>query len=74
MSDFGVFGPNAIDRVQFFQKTEKILKYLRELAQDVEGEDREVLDRASEVITKLVHERMNQGEGFLKKIMETDDD
>lgn len=73
MSDFGVFGQNAINRVEFFRKTEKILKYLRELAQNVEGRDREILDQASDVITKLVDKKMNEGQEYLRKVMDSDD-
>jgi hypothetical protein len=43
----------------FFQKSEKILKYLKDIGKFLSWEERRVLDDAAGVITKLMDSKMN---------------
>ncbi|MHA1339910.1 MAG: hypothetical protein ACTSRZ_07085 [Promethearchaeota archaeon] len=66
MSDMGFFQQEGINRIVFIKKTEEVLKYLHEITKEAEGKDKEILDKASEIITKLAEQKMNINAHVLK--------
>jgi ribose 1,5-bisphosphokinase PhnN len=69
MSDMGVYNQNAIERIQFFKRSEQIQLYLRDLIRYAINEEKEVLNRASEVISNIVERVLNQYEEKYKDIL-----
>jgi hypothetical protein len=61
MADMGWMGGNdAIDRWNFFRKSEEIMKYLHEIQKYFTKEEQNVVEQALEVISNLVQRKMNE--------------
>ncbi len=60
MADLGVMGEEGAKRLKFFSKSKEILKFIAEIQKDINNSaDREILEKATDVITGLVNEMMN---------------
>ena len=60
MADLGVIGKNGAARLKFFSKSKEILKFIAEIQKNITNSaDREILEKATDVITGLVNEMMN---------------
>lgn len=61
MSDMGwIGGDHAIDRLTFFRKAEEILKYIHDIEKNFSWEDKAVLEKAGEIITNFINQKMNE--------------
>jgi hypothetical protein len=69
MSDMGVYNQNAIDRVQFFKRSEQILSYLNNIVKYAENDEKELLNKASETISSVVERVLNQYEEKYKDLI-----
>lgn len=69
MSDMGVYNQDAIERIQFFKRSEQIQAYLSNLIKYAVNEEKTVLNKASEVISIIVERVMNQYEEKYKEII-----
>ena len=60
MADLGVMGEEGAKRLKFFSKSKEILKFIADIQKDITNSaDREILEKATDVITGLVNEKMN---------------
>lgn len=65
----GVYNQDAIERIQFFKRSEQIQAYLSNLIKYAVNEEKTVLNKASEVISIIVERVMNQYEEKYKEII-----
>jgi len=60
MADLGVVGKNGVERLKFFSKSKEILKFIADIQKYITNStDREILEKATNVITDRVNEMMN---------------
>jgi len=74
MSDMGVIGRSGIDRIEFFRKSEEILRYLNDIVKYGDPQEKDILSPASETLAGLVDRILNQYEPELKRMLESDFD
>ena len=60
MPDLGVIGSKGSERLKFFSKSKEILKFIADIQKNITNStDREILEKATDVITGLVNQLMN---------------
>ena len=60
MADLGVMGEEGALRLIFFSKSRDILKFIADIQKNITNSaDREILEKATEIITGLVNKLMN---------------
>ncbi|MHA1727893.1 MAG: hypothetical protein ACTSWY_04095 [Promethearchaeota archaeon] len=60
MADFGWISENGVERLNFFRKTNEILKYIHDIQKYIDDSTEiQLLEDASALITELVTRRMN---------------
>jgi len=69
MSHRAIINQDGMDRVNFFAKSNEILKYIHEIEKFFNWDERKVLEQAADIITSLVNKKMND-QSDNKKIFE----
>lgn len=54
-----VIDQDGVDRINFFSKSNEILKFLHDIEKFFTWEERKVLDQAADIISGLMHKKMN---------------